>query len=161
MDIKKIVNISMLISISIVLSIIESFIPLFNGVLVGFKIGLANIIVLYALYKYEFKDAIYVSIIRVIVVGILKTGLFSITFSFSLSGAILSIIMMRLAKYTKLSIIGVSIVGAVSHTIGQLLIAMFILKINIMFYLPILIIFSIISGILVGYISKELLEKVD
>ena len=70
----------MLLSISVVLSIIESFIPIFSGVLVGVKLGLANIVVIYALYKYGFKDAFYITILRVILVGILRTGLFSITF---------------------------------------------------------------------------------
>lgn len=162
METKKIINISTLLAISIVLSIIESFIPLFSGILVGIKLGLANIIIIYALYKYGFKDAIYISILRVIIVGILRTGLFSITFIFSLSGAILSIIMMALAKKTKLSIIGVSVIGSIFHVIGQLLIASIILKIpNIIYYLPYFIILSCITGIIIGLISKEIVEKVD
>lgn len=161
MDTKKIITISMLLAISVVLSIIESFIPIFNGIIVGVKLGLANIIIIYALYKYGFKDALYITILRVILVGILRTGLFSITFLFSLSGAIFSIIMMSLAKLTKLSIVGVSIVGSLFHVIGQILIAIIILNIpNLIYYLPYLLIFSCITGIIIGIISKEII-KVD
>ena len=137
MTIKKISKLSMLLSISVVLSLIESFIPIFNGIIPGIKLGLANIVVLYALYKYSFKEAFYLSLMRVLLVGILRTGLFSITFFFSLSGAIISLIFMYLVKkYTKLSIVGVSIVGAIFHSIGQIIIAIiFLSNINIIYYL--------------------------
>ncbi len=105
---KKYMRLVMLLSMSIVLSIIESFIPLFNGFIPGLKLGLANIIVLIVLYKYEFKDVIFVSILRVIVVGIMRTGLFSVNFFFSLSGALFSCFAMALVKKTHLSMIGVS-----------------------------------------------------
>ena len=77
---KKYMRLVMLLSMSIVLSIIESFIPLFNGFIPGLKLGLANIIVLIVLYKYEFCDVLFVSILRVFVVGIMRTGLFSVNF---------------------------------------------------------------------------------
>ncbi len=159
MDTKKIINISMLLAISVVLSIIESFIPIFSGLIVGVKLGLANIVIIYALYKYGFKDALYVTLLRVILVGLLRTGLFSITFIFSISGAILSIIMMSLFKLTKLSIIGVSIIGSISHVLGQILIAIIILNIpNLVYYLPYLLIFSCITGTIIGIISKEIIK---
>lgn len=159
MDTKKIINISMLLAISVVLSIIESFMPIFSGLIVGVKLGLANIVIIYALYKYGFKDALYVTLLRVILVGLLRTGLFSITFIFSISGAILSIIMMSLFKLTKLSIIGVSIIGSISHVLGQILIAIIILNIpNLVYYLPYLLIFSCITGTIIGIISKEIIK---
>ena len=160
MDIKKIVNYSMLLAISVVLSIIESFIPIFSGLIVGVKLGLANIIVLYVLYIYGLKDAIYISILRVILVGILRTGLFSITFLFSLSGAIISILMMGLFKLTKLSIIGVSIIGSIFHIVGQIIVAVIILNTsNILYYLPYLLIFSCITGTIIGIISTEIVNR--
>lgn len=160
MDTKKIINISMLLAISVVLSIIESFIPIFSGIIVGVKLGLANIVIIYVLYKYGFKEALYITILRVILVGILRTGLFSITFIFSISGAILSIIMMSLFKLTKLSIIGVSIIGSISHVLGQILIAIIILNIpNLIYYLPYLLLFSCITGVIIGIISKEIIKN--
>lgn len=158
MDTKKIINFSMLLAISVVLGIIDSFLPI---LFVGFKLGLANIIVLYVLYKYGFKSAIFISILRVLLVSMLRTGLFSISFYFSITGAILSIIMMSLFKLTKLSVIGVSVIGSISHIIGQVIIASIILNTSSVFtLLPLLIIFSCITGIIIGIISMEIINKV-
>ena len=113
MEIKKITRLALLLSLSVVLNLIESIIPIFNGTIPGLKLGLANIVILFTLYEFSFKDAITISIMRVILVGILRIGLFSMAFFFSLSGAILSIIFMYIFKrYTKLSIIGISIIVA-------------------------------------------------
>ena len=154
MNTKKIINYSMLLAITIVLSIIENFIPTILFV----KIGLANIIIIYALYKYGFKDALNISILRIIILGILRTGLFSITFLFSIAGALLSIIMMGLFKNTKLSVIGVSIIGSIFHMLGQLLVAFLLLNISILNYIPLILILSLITGLIIGLISKEIIE---
>jgi len=152
----------MLLSFSIVLSIIESFIPIFNGYIPGLKLGLANIIVVMVLYKYDTSDVFFVSILRVFVVGLLRTGLFSINFFFSLCGALFSCISMILFKKTHLSMIGVSIVGSIFHSIGQILIAILILRSNNMiYYLPWLLLFSIPTGLFVGYVSKKMLNELE
>lgn len=159
---KKYVRLVMLLSMSIVLSIIESFIPLFNGFVPGLKLGLANIIVLIVLYKYEVKDAFFVSLLRVIVVGIMRTGLFSVNFFFSLSGALFSCCAMALTKKTRFSMIGVSVIGSLFHSIGQILIAVVFLKNgNMLFYLPWLLLFSIPTGLFIGYVSKILLSELE
>lgn len=157
---KKLVRLSMLLALAIVLSIIESFIPIFNGFIPGLKLGLANIVIVFVLYLFSFKDALYISIMRVILVGILRAGLFSVTFFFSLGGALLSVLAMFLfKKYIKLSIIGISIVGAIFHSIGQLLVALILINnINWLYYLPILLLSSIVTGLIIGLISKELLK---
>lgn len=160
MELKKFTRLTMLLSLSVVLNIFESIIPLFNGIIPGLKLGLANSIILLIIYLFSFKDALYVSILRVFLVGILRTGLFSVTFAFSLGGALLSVVMMSLAKSkTKLSIIGVSIIGSITHSIGQIMVAMLVLKThNIIYYLPWLLVFSIPTGIFIGMISKELVK---
>ena len=161
MSTNKIARLSMLLAISVVLSLVESMIPFFNGMIPGVKLGLANIVIVYAIYKYKFKDALYISILRVFLVGILRTGLFSITFFFSLTGALLSLSVMYLfKKYTKLSVIGISILGAIFHSLGQIIVAIiFLSNVNIIYYLPILLISSVITGILVGMISDKLLKN--
>lgn len=161
MELKKFVRLSLLLSLSVVFNIIESFIPIVNGSIPGLKIGFANIITIFVLYFYSFKDALLVSILRVFLVGILRTGVFSVTFFFSLSGAILSVIVMALfKKCTRLSIIGISILGSISHSIGQILIAIFFVQnTNIIYYLPWILLFAIPSGILVGFLGKELVAK--
>lgn len=159
---KKFTRLTMLLALSVVLNIIESFIPLFNGNIPGLKLGLANIIVLIVLYMFSFKDALYVSLLRILLVGILRTGLFSMTFFFSLGGAFFSLCSMFLAKKTKLSIIGVSIVGSIFHSIGQILVAILIIKnMYIIYYVPWLLLFSIPTGILVGFTSKTILNNLE
>lgn len=158
---KKYMRLVMLLSFSIVLSIIESFIPIFNGYIPGLKLGLANIIVLIVLYKYDTKDVFFVSILRVIVVGILRTGLFSINFFFSLFGAIFSCLAMVLVKKTKLSMIGVSIVGSIFHSVGQILAAILFLNNNMIYYLPWLVLFSVPTGLFIGYVSKKMLVELE
>ena len=158
MDTKKIAKISMLLSISVVLALMESFIPIFSSI-PGIKLGLANIVIVYAIYELSFKDAVYISILRVILIGILRTGLFSINFFFSLVGAVLSLIAMYACKRTKMSIVGVSIVGAIFHSIGQIIVAiLFLSNVNVIYYLPVLIISSVITGLLIGLCSKKLIE---
>ena len=159
---KKYMRLVMLLSMSIVLSIMESFIPLFNGFIPGLKLGLANIIILIVLYKYEVNDVFFVSILRVFIVGIMRTGLFSVNFFFSLSGALLSCLSMCLVKKTKLSMLGVSVVGSIFHSVGQVLIAILFLKnSNMIYYLPLLILFSIPTGLFIGCVSKILLNELE
>lgn len=163
METKKITRLAMFLAISIVLNIIESFFPFFNGLIPGFKLGLANIITLSVLYLYGFKDGLYIAILRVFLVGILRTGLFSTTFFFSLTGVICSIIVMYVfKKVNKFSIIGVSILGSIAHSSGQLLTAIVILKnTSMIYYLPFIIILAIPSGILVGILSKETIKYLN
>ena len=160
---KKFTRLSMLLALSVALNVIEASLPLFNGYIPGLKLGLANIVTLFIIYKFSLKDAFYVGILRVFLVGILRTGLFSTTFFFSLSGVLLSIICMYLAKNLfKLSIVGVSIIGSISHSIGQVFTSILLLQMTSMiYYLPWLLLFSIPTGILVGIICKQLVKFYD
>lgn len=164
MELKKFTRLSMLLALSVVLNIIENMIPIFNGLMVpGVKLGLANIVILFILYKYDFKDALFISILRVFIVGILRTGIFSIPFFFSLVGAVLSIIAMFIAqKITKLSLVGISIIGSVFHCVGQIIVTAFLLNnISAFSYLPIILLFAIPTGIITGIVSKELVKYFD
>ncbi len=159
MKTKEITTISILAAMSIVIGILESLITPLGDILPGLKLGLANIIILFALYTYNFKTSLIISLIRVFIVALLRTG-FGFNFFFSLGGAILSIIVMALAKKTHLSLIGVSILGSISHSIGQVLIGILILKnSNIIYYLPYLALFSIPTGIIIGVITKKLINS--
>lgn len=153
----------MFLALAVVLNIVETMVPFFNGYIPGLKLGLANTIILFVLYIYGFKDAVYLSFLRVLLVSILRTGLFSIAFWLSLGGALLSIIMMAIFKKTKLfSIVGVSIIGSVFHSIGQIIIAIILIDTtSVMYYLPLLLIFSVPTGIMIGVISKHLVNKYE
>ncbi len=152
---KKFIRLSLLLSLAIVLNIIEASIPFFSGQIPGLRLGLANIITLFVLYQFSFKDAIYLAVLRVFLVGILRTGIFSTAFFMSLTGVIISLILMYIAKKI-FSEIGVSIIGAVGHSIGQILTIFLISQINVSYYLPFILFFSIISGIITGIICKYL-----
>jgi len=160
MEIKKMTRLSMLLALSVVLGLLENMFPFFSGIIPGLKLGLSNIIILFILYTFSFKDALIISILRVILMSILSTGLFSVSFFFSLGGAFLSIVFMDLFKrYSKLSMIGVSIIGSISHSLGQVLIACLLIKeVNMFYYLPWLLLFSIPTGIMVGYMAKYFTE---
>ncbi len=159
MKTKDITTISALTAMSVVIGILESLITPVGDILPGLKLGLANVIIVFALYKYNFSKALMISIIRVFIVALLRSG-FGFNFFFSLGGAMLSIIVMALAKKTHLSLIGVSILGSISHSIGQVLIGMLILKnSNIIYYLPYLTLFSIPTGIIIGVIAKKLINN--
>lgn len=160
MELRKITQLSMLLSLGVVLNIVENLFPVLGGQIPGMKIGIANVVILFTLYTYGLKDALTLSVLRVFLVGILLTGIFSPTFFFSISGALLSILMMYLVKkITNLSIIGVSIIGAISHSLGQVLMAIVILNTDsIIYYLPWLLLVSIPSGIIIGIMSKYMLN---
>ena len=158
----KNVRLAIFLAISIVLSIVESFIPIINGSFFGIKLGLANIVFVYILYKYSFKDALLISILRVFLVGMIRTGIFNSIFLFSLSGAVFSLIMMYIfKKVTKLSIVGVSIIGSISHMIAQLVcVSIFISNFNFITFVPIILIVSCFTGIITGMLAKSLIERV-
>lgn len=162
MDIKKISRLAMLTAFSVVIGIIESYIPIFSNIIPGLKLGLANVVILIVLYKYGFKDAFLVSIIRVIIIGLIRTGIFTIPFFLSLAGATLSIIMMAFFMKIKIfSIVGVSIVGSFFHSLAQILVCFVLINKNIIYYLPYLLLFSIPTGLLVGVISKKLVKNMS
>lgn len=158
MKTRDITTIGVLTAISVVISIIEGYFVFIGNIVPGLKLGLANIVVLFTLYKYNFKTSISVSMIRVFIVALIRTG-FGINFFFSLVGALFSIVVMTLVKNTKLSIIGVSVVGSIFHSIGQVVVGMLILdNYNVIYYLPYLLLFSIPTGIVIGIIAKKLLK---
>lgn len=154
---KKITFLSLLTAIAIILGYIENFIPL-SITIPGSKIGLANIISLIILYKYGFKEALVVSILRCLIVAITFTNLYMLLYS--LTGATLSLFMMGLLKKSNaFSILIVSISGAISHNFGQLIIAIIFLGSNIIYYLPYLVIIATITGSLTGFITSILIKK--
>lgn len=154
---KKITYLSLFTAIAIILGYIESLIP-FSFSIPGSKIGLANIINIIILYYYSLKETLIVSLLRCLIIAITFTNLYM--FLYSISGAILSILIMYLLKQTKsFSILIISITGAVSHNLGQLIIAIIFFGSNIIYYLPYLIIIACITGTLMGLIAISVIKK--
>lgn len=146
---------------AMILSFVERQIPTFVAI-PGIKLGLPNIAIIAILYKFGKKEALIISLLRVLLTSLLFTN--GITMLYGISGAILSFIVMVLLK-DKFNIITVSIMGGVVHNIGQIIVAYFILQTEqLMYWLPMLIISGVISGAVIGLIAAltyKKLEKVE
>ena len=150
---KRIAFCAMFIALALVLSIFENYIPI--GLLIpvpGIKLGLANIVTVFAVVLLSPVDAMLIVLVRCLVMG-LFTG--PIPLLFSLSGSILAFAVMKLLSYgldRTFSVIGISMGGAVAHNIGQILTAVVLMKsTGLLFsYLPFLMAVALITGALTG-----------
>ena len=159
MKTKRIAFLGLFVALAFVLSYIEFMLPLSIGI-PGAKVGIANLAVMVTLYTVGEKNAIALSIIRVILVG-LTFGNISMMM-YSLAGAALSLFAMLLAKRIgKLSMTGVSVLGGVFHNVGQIIFAMLVLETKSLFYyLPFLIIVGTITGVVIGIVSSLITARV-
>lgn len=157
--IRKLAWMGLLSSLAIIFGYVEMLLPVFTGI-PGIKLGLANLVTVFVLYTYTYKEAAAVSAIRIVVIGFLFGNLFSILFS--LAGAGLSLVCMSLVKrYGGFSIVGVSIIGGVTHNLGQILIAVLVVEnVNLFYYFPALLIAGLITGMLIGIVSGEILKRI-
>lgn len=157
---KRMTTITMLLAISIVFHIVESMIPIPIPI-PGFKLGLANIVGLIGLYMFDAKVMISINFLRVILASLLRGMLFSTSFFLSLFGVALATIFSIICyKKSKCSIFGVSIVGSVFHSIGQVIAITFIYQQFFMqIMLPILMFLGILTGISIAFIAKQVLKS--
>lgn len=158
---KNVAFYGIMIALAFILSYLESFIPI-NAIIPipGVKLGLANIVVLFALYTLKLRDAVIIAIIRVFLSGLLFGN--PMTIAYSLCGCALSLTVMYLTKKTKLSIIGVSMLGGIFHNIGQLIMAVILTHTSrIAYYLPVLLISGMVTGLLMGVCAKMVIERIN
>lgn len=153
-------RLSMFLAVGIILNIFESMLPVLVPIQ-GVKLGLANTIGLLVLYFYSPKEYVGIGFLRVLIVGLLRGSI--ITFAISFSGWLLStIIVLIFYAFKKASIYGLSIISAVGHSVGQILMVMIYYKMPLMInYLPILLFTSIISGALIAYLSSIVLKHLE
>ena len=159
MKVQKIALIATLTASAVVIGIIESFIPSIG--IPGIKLGLANIVILVTLYELGIIEAIFVNALRVVLVSLIRGTIMSMGFVMSLAGAIFSLGIMILFYLVikKFSIIGVSVIGAIFHVIGQILIAMIYLGTSgIVYYLPFIALSAIVTGVIVGIVSQLIIK---
>lgn len=149
---------ALLAALALIFSYIEVLFP-FNIGVPGVKLGIANLVIIVTLYHMDWRYAMGVNLLRVVVAGLLFTGVFGALYS--LAGAILSMLVMALLKKTDLfSVTGVSIAGGVSHNLGQILVAATLVSNLKMFvYFPVLIFSGIISGAIIGIVSYLILKR--
>lgn len=156
----KMIFLSILVSIGLALSVLESAIPL-PIAMPGARLGLSNMVVLVTIIIFGFKEGITVSMLKSIVL-VLVTGSIS-SFIYSFSGAILSCIVMYLAYRffsSIFSLMGVSILGALSHVTAQISVASLMMNnAKIYTYLPFLMLTSIFTGYFVGLSSTYIVKN--
>lgn len=159
MKTKKVALYGLLIALAFVFSYIESLVSIPIPV-PGVKLGLANLVVLVALYRIDGRSAVFVSVIRVMLAGILFHNMVMV--AYSLSGCSLSLIVMMVLKKTgRFGIPGVSVAGGVAHNVGQILAAMVLLETKaFVYYLPVLLVSGCIAGVLIGIIGAEAVKRV-
>ena len=154
MKTKKLVFLSLMVAYSLALYLLETIIP--NPLIAffpGAKLGLSNIITLISLLSFGFRDSFVILTIRIILSSIFAGP--ATTLLYSISGGYLSLIFMYLFSKFKFDTITVSIIGAIFHNIGQLLMASLIIyNISFMTYLPFMIGASVVTGIFIGIVVK-------
>ncbi|MCR5396503.1 MAG: Gx transporter family protein [Lachnospiraceae bacterium] len=155
---KKIAYYGLCIALAFVLSYVESLFPTFIAV-PGVKLGLTNLVVLIALVKIGKKDAFFINMIRILLVGFTFGTAFSLLYSFA--GGILSfLVMMLFYGKNQFSVIGVSVAGGVAHNVGQILVAMMVLESKaLVYYLPVLILSGTLAGVVVGILCGEVVKR--
>ena len=159
MKTKKLTVMALTTAVAMILSFVESQIPAFVAV-PGVKVGLANIAVVFALYRLGWKEAVAVSLVRVVLVSMLFGSIASLFYS--LAGAVLSLSGMGLMKRTgRFTEIMVSVTGGILHNIGQIAMACLILETAVLrYYLPFLLVSGIVAGVVVGLVSAVLVQRV-
>ena len=147
---------ALILSLALGFSYVEAILPAAPGI-PGIKLGIANLVVIIAMYRLDSRYALTINLIRIFLAGFMFSGLYGAIYS--LCGCILSFaVMCLLKKSDAFSVVGVSMGGGVAHNIGQLSIAAILVSSpQIFYYLPVLIISGTVSGISIGWLVLILL----
>ena len=155
---KRLVLLAMLTAVAMILSYVESLLPSVG--IPGVKMGLANIAVIFALFRFGWKEAAALSLVRVVLVSLLFGSVGAMLYS--LAGAVLSLaVMALLRRIDRFSTVGISVAGGVAHNAGQLLMAMLILQTKqLLGYMPVLAVSGIAGGVLTGLAAALLIRRI-
>lgn len=156
----KIAQLGILTSLAMVLSYVEVLIPPIFIMVPGIKMGLPNIVIVSALYCFGAKYAFAISVVRVALASLLFGN--TVTMLYSIAGAVLSLsVMCILKKLDSFSCVGVSVVGGIMHNLGQVIVAILLLKtIEIGYYMIVLTLSGTVAGVLIGLISAYLTQRI-
>lgn len=159
MKTRKVAMYGLLTALALVLSYIESLVPAFFAV-PGVKLGLTNVVVLFALYRMSWKDALAINFVRIALVSMTFGNAFS--FFYALAGGMLSgVVMIVLKKTDRFGMLGVSAAGGVFHNVGQILVAMAVLETwRIVSYLMVLWVSGVLSGVAIGILCGEVVRRI-
>ena len=143
---------------AMILSFVESQIPTFVAI-PGIKLGLPNIAIIIILYRFGWKEASIISLLRVLLTSLLFGTILSMLYS--IAGAVLSLVAMILLKKI-LSTVTISVVGGVFHNVGQIAVAILVTETQqLLYYLPVLIISGVIAGVVVGLVAATAVSKIE
>ena len=157
---RQIAFLGLLLVFALMAGYVEFLIPPVIPAFPGIKLGLPNTAVLIIMYIKDYKSAFTVNILRIILAGILFTGIWGMVYS--VCGALCSfIIMAGLKKSNIFGIAGISAAGGVFHNFGQISVAAFFMNtVKLYYYLPALIISGVASGLLIGYLSGLIINRI-
>ncbi len=160
MKTKKLTTLGLSVALALILSYVESLLPPLLAV-PGVKVGLPNIVILFLLYRYGWKEAGAVSLVRLLLSAALFSGFAA--FFYGLSGAAVSLLGSALLKSTgRFSPLGVSVAGGVLHNLGQIALAALVLQSGYLFaYLPVLLLSGTLAGAVVGLLAGILIRRTD
>ena len=142
------------------LALIFSYVETINFGIPGVKLGLANLVIVIALYKMKLTEVYLLSVVRVLLSGFIFGNYFSIIYS--LAGGLLSLTVMALLKKSKgFSVMGISVAGGVFHNVGQLIVAMLVVEtFSVGYYFSVLLVAGLITGLVIGIVSAEMLKRI-
>ena len=151
---KKVAYSAILVALAMIFSYVEVLIPFHFGI-PGIKLGLANLVVVIAMYLLKPSQAFGISVVRIVLVAFVFGSMSSMIYS--LAGGVLSFAVMLLLKKSKgFSMMGISIAGGVSHNVGQLLVAAIVVEnLSVFYYMPVLLIAGLITGMLIGIVAQK------
>lgn len=145
-------------ALALIFSYVETLIPVNLGI-PGVKLGLANLIIVVALYKMRLSEAYLLSVVRVLLAGFIFGNYFSIIYS--LAGGLLSLtVMALLKKWGGFSLQGISIAGGVFHNIGQLIVAVVVVEtFSVTYYFSVLLVAGLLTGLVIGIVAEMMLKR--
>ena len=145
-------------ALALIFSYVETLIPVNLGI-PGVKLGLANLIIVVALYKMRLSEAYLLSVVRVLLAGFIFGNYFSIIYS--LAGGLLSLtVMALLKKWGGFSLQGISIAGGVFHNIGQLIVAAVVVEtFSVTYYFPVLLVAGLLTGLVIVIVAEMMLKR--
>ncbi|MGI6620662.1 MAG: Gx transporter family protein [Bacillota bacterium] len=157
---RTLTRIAIMVALATALHVVEAMIPI-PYVVPGAKLGLANIVALYAVMTMTPGEALAISFLRTLLGSLLSGTFLNVAYYLSTSGALASTAVMCGFKKVfghGLSVVGISVAGAVTHNVTQLFVASIILRqMGVMFYLPYLLLFAIPTGIFVGILAGRII----
>ena len=157
---KRVAYCAMLTALAMIFGYVEAMLPFGFGIQ-GVKLGIANLVIVLALYMLPSYQVLLIQLARIVLVSFLFGNMSMMIYS--LAGGTLSFFVMSLLKKAKgFSITGVSIAGGVSHNIGQLAVAVLAVQnMKIAFYLPVLLMAGLLTGCLIGMLAYKIKPVID